>query len=383
MTLLTSVSSPIRSNGPVSTNDSLLHTQLTVSSLAAMPVARLVELGKQAIMQAGSFEELREIRNKAEALRTYQRAQGAALDAINAATQLRVRADRRMGEALAEMQKNEGGRPRESGDTTSPVPDVPTYAQLGIDKKQASRWQGLAGIGSEMFEAILEEHERQGAPVTTANVMRAAERAKQLGQSAQDIRNAPVPTSEARERTQARFWSEVDRASSRELLVEKYTGEYEWNTPPEILEAAREVLGEFDLDPASNPTAQRTVRARHYFTKEEDGLARPWTGRVWMNPPYAQGLIDPFVTKLLEHVKGGEVTEAILLVDNRTDTRWFQTAVRAAPRICFTSGRLRFLRPRGEAAGTPINGSALLYYGDQPERFARVFDPVGVVLRRD
>ena len=383
MTLLTSVSSTIRSNDPACTNDSLLHNELTVSSLAAMPVARLVELGKQAIVQAGSFEELREIRSKAEALRTYQRAQGAALDAINAATQLRLRADRRMGDALAEMQKNEGGRPRESGDTTSPVSDAPTYAELGVDKKMASRCQALAGIGSEVFEAILEGHERQGVPVTNASVMRIAERAQRLGHSAEDIRNAPVPNPETRERAQARYWSAVDRATERELSVEKFTGEYEWNSPREILEAAREVLGDFDLDPASNPIAQEVVRARRYFTKDQDGLAQPWAGNVWLNPPYAKGLIHPFISKLIKHVEEGDVTGAIVLVDNRTDTRWFHSAARVASRICFTLGRLRFLRPGEEPGGTTINGSALLYFGSNPTRFAGVFDSIGLVVRRD
>ena len=336
---------------PPSENESF--EDLPVSFLASTSLERLVALGKDAIERAASFEALRELRNKTEALRVYQRAQGASALAVSAATQLRLRADRRMGEALAEMQKNEGGRPKETGDTMSPVSKAPTYAQLRIDKKEASRWQALAKIGSDMFEAILEGHERQGTPVTAESVTRTAERAQELGHSAEDIRNAPVPSPRTRERAQARFWSAVERASSRELLVEKFTGEYEWNTPPEILEVAREVLGEFDLDPASNPIAQKVVRARRYFTKEDDGLAQPWSGRVWINPPYAQGLIDPFVAKLLEHVKGGEVTEAILLVDNRTDTRWFQLAARAAPRICFTCGRVRFVRPAGETWDLP------------------------------
>src|SRR4051812_28954352 len=99
----------------------------------------------------------------------------------------------------------------------------------------------LAGIGSEVFEAILEGRQRQGVPVTTASVMRAAERAQQLEQSAEDIRNASAPNPEARERAQARYWSAVNQASGRELLVERYTGEYEWNTAPEILETARQV----------------------------------------------------------------------------------------------------------------------------------------------
>ena len=209
-----------------------------------------------------------------------------------------------MGEALAEMQKNEGGRPKETGDTMSPVSKAPTYAQLRIDKKEASRWQALAKIGSDMFEAILEGHERQGTPVTAESVTRTAERAQELGHSAEDIRNAPVPSPRTRERAQARFWSAVERASSRELLVEKFTGEYEWNTPPEILEVAREVLGEFDLDPASNPTAQKVVRARRYFTKEDDGL-RPALERKGLDKPALCSRADRSIRRQVARARQG------------------------------------------------------------------------------
>jgi hypothetical protein len=46
----------------------------------------------------------------------------------------------------------------------------------------------------------------------------------------------------------------------------EYTGEFEWYTPAEFVEAARAVLGEFDLDPASSERAQQTVKARRYYS---------------------------------------------------------------------------------------------------------------------
>jgi hypothetical protein len=113
---------------------------------------------------------------------------------------------------------------------------------------------------------------------------------------------------------------------SRELLVQKSTGNPEWYTPADKLAPARLVLGDFDLDPASCEEAQQTVKARQYFTLETDGLAQNWSGRVWLNPPYTDGVIGKFVTKLVSHVRSGEVSAAILLVDNKTDTRWFHVA---------------------------------------------------------
>src|SRR6266496_5442474 len=46
----------------------------------------------------------------------------------------------------------------------------------------------------------------------------------------------------------------------------------EWYTPPEIIELVRTVLGEIDLDPASCIEAQRTVMAKRFYTKHNDGL---------------------------------------------------------------------------------------------------------------
>ena len=163
-------------------------------------------------------------------------------------------------------------------------------------------------------------------------------------------------------------------------IVARHTGEVEWHTPSEHVEAARRVLGGIDLDPASNEAAQETVRARAYFTKETDGLSRPWAGRVWLNPPYAAGVVDRFVEKLVDHVEAGDVRAAILLVHARTDAEWFHRAAEASARVCFTRGRVRFLRPDGDDPGAPTTGSAFLYFGRRVEAFRRVFSPLGWVV---
>ena len=64
-------------------------------------------------------------------------------------------------------------------------------------------------------------------------------------------------------------------------------------TPSYIVEPAREVLGHFDLDPASSEIANRCVRAEQIFTAAdgERTFEEDWFGRVFLNPPGGQKLV--------------------------------------------------------------------------------------------
>lgn len=182
-----------------------------------------------------------------------------------------------------------------------------------------------------------------------------------------------------------RFWDAYAEVTGEKKTahVANNSGEVEWYTPAEYLDAARGVLGGIDLDPASSAVAQRLVQARKYFTKEDDGLGKSWAGRVWMNPPYASGLVDRFVDKLAAHYAAGDVTAAVCLVNNATDTKWFRQGADTASAICFPTGRVRFLRPDGEE-GAPLQGQAVLYLGEDVDKFIGAFTNLGfcVEVRR-
>jgi phage N-6-adenine-methyltransferase len=155
------------------------------------------------------------------------------------------------------------------------------------------------------------------------------------------------------------------------------TGDNEWFTPAEYIEAARKVLGAIDLDPATHPIAQRTIRATRYYTKSDDGLTQPWTGRVWCNPPYTK--LAEFADKLVDEYTQGRMTAGIFLTHNYTDTGWFHTAAAPCAAICFTRGRIKFTDPKGEIAA-PTQGQAFFYYGSDPGRFLDYFRPIGLLL---
>ncbi len=155
------------------------------------------------------------------------------------------------------------------------------------------------------------------------------------------------------------------------------SGEVEWYTPGEYLDAARAVLGEIDLDPASSKKAQERVQAGAYYTKKDDGLSKTWAGRVFLNPPYAQPLIDQFCEKVVQEYHSGAVSAAVVLVNNATETTWFAGCAAAARAICFPTGRVKFLNPQGEPKGAPLQGQAVIYFGDNPAAFLSAFAGFG------
>lgn len=157
------------------------------------------------------------------------------------------------------------------------------------------------------------------------------------------------------------------------------TGENEWYTPAKYIEMARDVLGEFDLDPATSEVAQRVVQARKFFTKSDNGLEQQWEGRVWLNPPYMQPLIGQFVEKLVEERCADRVSAAILLTHNYTDTAWFHGAMEIADAVCFTRGRIKFVDSEGGECA-PTQGQAFFYFGDHTEGFAARFKDIGFVV---
>ena len=158
------------------------------------------------------------------------------------------------------------------------------------------------------------------------------------------------------------------------------TGEYEWYTPSIYIEAAREVMGSIDVDPASSEVADKTVKATKYYTIESDGLIQKWEGNVWMNPPYSQPLITDFCNLLIDKYLNGEIKRACVLVNNATETNFYQNMLNHSKAVCFIKGRVKFIDKNGESTGAPLQGQTILYFGDNYREFGSIFSQFGVVL---
>lgn len=128
-----------------------------------------------------------------------------------------------------------------------------------------------------------------------------------------------------------------------------------WLTPPEILRA----LGEFDLDPAAAPLPRPWPTARRMISLPQDGLAEPWEGRCWVNPPYGR-MTGAWLSRLADHGHG------VALIFARTETAtFFEYVWKRATGVLFLEGRLTFCKPDGSLASGNAGGpSCLVSYGE-------------------
>jgi len=186
--------------------------------------------------------------------------------------------------------------------------------------------------------------------------MRAAQHADQIG-----IENADLTIDGAMALV-------AERSTSHTLRVMGSSASPEWYTPPDIFRLVELTLAEVDLDPCWHPASP--VRAATTYTADDDGLARPWTGRVYLNPPYGREIQD-WIAKLVAEYTARRVLEAIALVPARVDTEWFRL-LEPFP-CCFIYGRLIFDNAEYPA---PFP-SAIVYLGRNVRYFIKVFGQIG------
>lgn len=251
-------------------------------------------------------------------------------------------AEVRLGEIISELPEMPGKRTDlQPVDTDVQRSKKEVLQEIGISIKTAQRYERLAKH-PEIVASVSAEARSEGDIVSRASVLRAI-------------------------------------TQSNKPYITNSSGFTEWYTPKKYIESARIVFGGgIDLDPASSAVAnETTVRADKYYTEKEDGLKQEWYGNVWLNPPYSQA--SDFVDKLLS----SDITQAIALVNNCTETAWFAKMVHYAKALVFHTGRMRFDCPTKDTQQTSaaMQGQVFAYFGSNEEVFLEEFSQYGWGVR--
>lgn len=141
-----------------------------------MQLARY-EQARHALAECHRVDEVKDIRDKAEAMAAYAR-QAKDQELILWATEIKVRAERKAGELLGQM-KDRGELTPHGGDRKSESrSDTTNLNSIGVSADQSSRWQSLASMSDEHFEAAVATAKDTAGQVTTAFMLREAAKAK-------------------------------------------------------------------------------------------------------------------------------------------------------------------------------------------------------------
>lgn len=162
-----------------------------------------------ALQQAVAVDEVKDIRDKAQAMALYAK-QAKDTELVQWATEIKVRAERRAGQMLAEL----GLKPGPKTISSSVLP-------IEISKTQSSRWQKLAAVPEDQFEQAVAAAKEVAGEVTTAAMLR-VERA--LNPKPQSTKPAPVdePTTEpASDETSELRDANAELAESMQQLMDE------------------------------------------------------------------------------------------------------------------------------------------------------------------
>ncbi len=173
----------------------------------------------------------------------------------------------------------------------------------------------------------------------------------------------------------------------QEMSIQVSSDEDSWGTPSHIIEKCRNVLGEIDLDPASNVEANKIVKARRIFTKEDNMLSQELRARtVFLNPPFGKvqnksqaGIFSEYVISEFEN---RNITDGgIILLHSRFGYDWFE---KISDRLIAVNlrERLRFIDPKtGKSAGMAKTSQTLFVFGNQfIDKFVSEFRDLGRFL---
>lgn len=149
-------------------------------------------------------------------------------------------------------------------------------------------------------------------------------------------------------------------------------------TPANLIVAAREAMGDIDLDAASHPIANRAHRIPDFFHINRSAFENDWYGRVWLNPPYGNNA--PWFERITHFLENGRVSQLCML-----SPLWAFTAAQARPAMRRSSATV-LLSPTpqfwGNASGRTGSNHphAVVYFGTRVSEFLTAFAPYGIPM---
>lgn len=166
-----------------------------------------------------------------------------------------------------------------------------------------------------------------------------------------------------------------------------------WRTPLWLVEVSRQILGQIDLDPASDLDSNARILALHTIGREDDALICKWVpGSVFLNPPGGrlgtQSKPTLFWERLMAHRREEKLSHAIFIgftleILRTTQGRLSGRQAAADFPFCIPAKRIAFDPPPGTKATSPTHGNAIIYVPgscDYTDRFKEVFSQFGQVI---
>lgn len=166
----------------------------------------------------------------------------------------------------------------------------------------------------------------------------------------------------------------------------------EWYTPEDpYIKLVRQVLGDIDLDPASNEFANKWIKAKKIYTIKENGLLSEWHGRVFLNSPYGktgkESNMNLWLKKMEHELKSGRMSAGIALVNSTHGYDWYEDFFERYT-CCLVKKRIRFIDENGKQGAEAKRGQSFFLF-HQPfdigykQRFKHLFSKLGRICDPD
>ena len=165
-----------------------------------------------------------------------------------------------------------------------------------------------------------------------------------------------------------------------------------YGTPPKWIQLCRQVMGGIELDPASCRVAyDDIVGAKRFFDKEANALEQSWECEtMFLNPPYSNKkvkgesrLLEQFAAKFHNEWEAGVIGQAIVLVNNATETKAFDLFSRCATAHAYPRSRIKFVTVTERGNSSNTRAQTFFYYGRRWKRFKRLFSKANCRILRE